>query len=88
MTFLAKGKEIANLKFQIRNFNFASFQKANQKVNHFFDLMEFGFNLTHTAWKVSVFGVILVRILPHSDQTQRDTTYQYSFPYFQVANSY
>ena len=27
----------------------------------------------YTAWKVSVFGVILVRIFPHSDVTRRDT---------------
>ena len=26
-----------------------------------------------TAWRVSVFGVILVRIFPHSDWTRRDT---------------
>ena len=28
-----------------------------------------------TAWKVSVFGVILVNILPHSDWIRRDTPY-------------
>ena len=28
---------------------------------------------TPTAWKVSVFGVILVRIFPHSDWMRRDT---------------
>ena len=28
-----------------------------------------------TAWKVSLFGVILVRIFPHSDWIQRDTPY-------------
>ena len=27
---------------------------------------------TCTAWKVSVFGVILVRILPHLDQTNSE----------------
>ena len=31
-------------------------------------------NLT-TAWKVSVFGVILVRIFPHLDWIQRDASY-------------
>ena len=35
-----------------------------------------------TAWKVSVFGVILVRIFPHSDLIQRDTQYRSKFsPY-------
>ena len=29
----------------------------------------------YTSWKVSVFGVILVRIFPHSDWIQRDTLY-------------
>ena len=29
----------------------------------------------HTAWKVSVFGVILVRIFPHSDRIRTDTEY-------------
>ena len=33
------------------------------------------FRATHTAWKVSVFGVILVRIFPHSDWIRRDTEY-------------
>ena len=28
---------------------------------------------THTAWKMSVFGVILVRIFQHSDWIRRDT---------------
>ena len=28
-----------------------------------------------TAWKVSVFGVILARIFPHSDWMRRDTSY-------------
>ena len=28
-----------------------------------------------TAWKVSAFGVILVRIFPHSDWIRRDTQY-------------
>ena len=28
-----------------------------------------------TAWKVSVFGVILARIFPHSDWLRRDTEY-------------
>ena len=28
-----------------------------------------------TAWKMSVFGVILVRIFPHSEWIQRDTPY-------------
>ena len=31
------------------------------------------FLLCHTMWKVSVFGVFLVRIFPHSDRIQRDT---------------
>ena len=30
----------------------------------------------HTAWKVFVFGVILVRIFPHSDWIRRDTAYR------------
>ena len=29
--------------------------------------------IDYTAWKVSVFGVILVRIFPHSDWIRRDT---------------
>ena len=29
----------------------------------------------HTAWKVSVFGVILVRIFPNSNWIRRDTEY-------------
>ena len=33
---------------------------------------------THTAWRVSIFGVILVRIFPHLDWIRRDT------PYFSV----
>ena len=31
--------------------------------------------LRYRAWKVSVFGVILVRIFPHSDWTRRDREY-------------
>ena len=31
--------------------------------------------LINTAWKVSVFGVILLRIFPHSDWMWRDTPY-------------
>ena len=31
--------------------------------------------LTYTAWKVSVFGVFLVRIFPHSEWIRRDTPY-------------
>ena len=30
---------------------------------------------TSTAWKLSVFGVILVRIFPHSEWIRRDTEY-------------
>ena len=33
-----------------------------------------------TAWKVSVFGVILVRIFSHSDWIRRDTPYLSVFP--------
>ena len=29
----------------------------------------------HTAWKMFVFGVILVRIFPHSDWISRETPY-------------
>ena len=32
-------------------------------------------SISYTAWKVSVFGVILVRIFPHSDWIWRDTRY-------------
>ena len=32
-----------------------------------------------TAWKVSVFGVISVRIFPHSDWIRRDTLYLSTF---------
>ena len=31
--------------------------------------------LIYTTWKVSVFGIILVRIFPHSDWIRRDTPY-------------
>ena len=31
-------------------------------------------NNSSTAWKVSVFGTILVRIFPHSDLIWRDTS--------------
>ena len=31
--------------------------------------------LTNTAWKVSVFGVFLVRTFPHSDWIRRDSLY-------------
>ena len=34
---------------------------------------------TITAWKVSVFGIILVRIFPHSDWIWRDATYLFVF---------
>ena len=30
------------------------------------------YKISHTPWKVSVFGVILVRIFPHSDQNSSD----------------
>ena len=33
------------------------------------------YTLANTAWKVSVSGVILVRIFPHSDWMRRDTPY-------------
>ena len=33
------------------------------------------FDITCTAWEVSVFGVILVRVFSHSDWTRRDTQY-------------
>ena len=33
----------------------------------------------NTAWKVSVFGIILVRIFPHSDWIRRDTPYLFVF---------
>ena len=32
--------------------------------------------VSFTAWEVSVFGVILVRIFPHSDWIRRDTEYE------------
>ena len=32
-------------------------------------------SLINTAWKVSVFGVFLVRFFPHSDWIWRDTPY-------------
>ena len=35
----------------------------------------FNFSTANTAWKVSVFGVILVRIFPQSDWIRRDTQY-------------
>ena len=34
---------------------------------------------THTAWKVSVFGVWLVRIFPHSDRIRKNTPYVFVF---------
>ena len=37
--------------------------------------------LTITAWKVSVFGVILIRIFAYSDWIRRDTEYQSICPY-------
>ena len=36
--------------------------------------------LTNTAWKVSVFGVILVGIFPYSDWIQRYTPYSVGMP--------
>ena len=35
----------------------------------------FPFSQLYTAWKVSVYGVFLVRIFPHSDWIRRDTEY-------------
>ena len=36
------------------------------------------FDITCTAWEVSVFGVILVRVFSHSDWIRRDTQVCYS----------
>ena len=33
---------------------------------------------SHTAWKVSVFGIILVRIFPHLDWTRRDSIWAHA----------
>ena len=35
----------------------------------------FSFSQLYTTWKVSVYGVFLVRIFPHSDWIRRDTEY-------------
>ena len=42
-------------------------------------LFKFNNKHTSTAWKVSVFGVILVRIFPHSVWIRRDTEYLSGF---------
>ena len=47
--------------------NKSSYNSLYYKIN----FMEI--TLISTTWKVSVFGVILFRILPHSDWMQRDT---------------
>ena len=38
-------------------------------------LQSFEISLELTAWKLFVFGVILVRIFPHSNWIRRDTPY-------------
>ena len=44
--------------------------------------------VTHTVWKVSVFGVILVRIFPHSDGITPNTDTFYAVSYFIVREIY
>ena len=46
----------------------------DEPLNHFFFTL-----CNNTTWKVSVFGVFLVRIFPHSDWIQRA---EFSGPYF------
>ena len=41
----------------------------------YFAIVPIPFPTTYTAWKVSIFGVILVRTFPLSDWTRRDTQY-------------
>ena len=44
----------------------------NDKICHLFYVWMKWISACATAWKVSVFGVILVRIFPHSDWIRRD----------------
>ena len=69
MSLIAIIKAMDKLKIDIgdekravsRQIFFRSWEKMELRVKSF------------TAWKVSIFGVSLVRIFPHSDWIQRDT---------------
>ena len=50
-------------------------KEANQIRRIFFHVHSWILYSSFTAWKVSIFGVILARIFLHSDWIRRDTSY-------------
>ena len=59
----------------LADFNMGQYGLSSNCVLRHLSRPSNSFAETFTAWKVSVFGVFLVRIFPHSDWMRRDTEY-------------